>query len=115
MDLSCFTGTATSLKLFLLLWGKHIPYKSNVAELNCASSNAKVPESTPITEQLTSVAEHLNIKLHEQSKALVAYYQGLPQKYTQLNIAKLHASIDLVLVYFIEHVTETVWTRKHRR
>ena len=45
---------------------------------------------------------------------LVAYYQGLPQKYTQLNFAKLCASIDLVLVHFIERVTETVWTQKHR-
>lgn len=73
--------------------------------------HAKVPESTPITEQLTSVAEHLNIKLHEQSEALVASYQGLPQKYT---IAKLRASIGPVLLHFIECVTETVWTRKHR-
>ena len=38
----------------------------------------------------------------------------MPQKYTQLNIATLRATIDPVLLHFIERVTETVRTRKRR-
>ena len=38
------------------------------------------------------------ITVHAQSQALVVSYQGLPQKYNQLNIAKLRASIDPVLL-----------------
>lgn len=80
-------------------------------ESSSTESDGKLPT---IEEQRNNVANDMNTRLHNQSKALVTSFQNSPEKYATLKIDTVYEMLDPVLLSFMQQATQSTRGRKRQ-
>ena len=80
----------------------------------CSSAGQAADCTCSIEIQIENVSSYLNDKVHTLAKSLIISYKNDPYQYTTFDITSYRKSIDPVLLYFIEQLTQSLYTKRRK-
>ena len=80
----------------------------------CSSAGQAADCTCSIETQIENVSSYLNDKVHTLAKSLIISYKNDPYQYTTFDITSYRKSIDPVLLYFIEQLTQSLCTKRRK-